>query len=77
MTDPATDTLTVYAIKNNGDAPFIPPVADLTFSSETTATATIGLHTGIVTTVGAGTTLLGVYITDKSSIEASCTLTVS
>lgn len=77
LTDPATDTLVVYAIKNNGDAPFVPPYADLTFSSDTPATATIGANTGVVTTVAAGTTLLSVYITSKSSIEASCTLTVS
>ena len=41
LTHPNTKTLVVYAIKNNGDAPFIPPVADLTFSSGTPAKATI------------------------------------
>lgn len=77
LVHPDTKTIVVYAIKSNGDAPFIPPVADLTFSSGTVGTATIGLHTGLVTTVASGTTLLGVYITDKTAVEASATLTVS
>lgn len=77
LTHPATDTLVVYAIPNNGDAPFIAPNADLDFTSGTTATATITLHGGVVSTVASGTTLLKAVITDKTSIEASCTLTVS
>lgn len=77
LTHPATRKLVVYAIPNNGDAPFIAPVADLDFTSGTTGTATIGLHTGLVTTVLAGTTLLKAVITAKTSVEASCTLTVS
>lgn len=77
LTHPDTHTLVVYAIKDNGDAPFIPPVADLTFTSGTTATATIGLHTGLITTVATGTSLLSVEITSKPAVEASCTLTVS
>lgn len=38
--------LVVYAIRDNGDAPFIAPVADLDFISGTTGNMTIGLHTG-------------------------------
>lgn len=74
---PDTSTLVVYAIKSNGDAPFPAPVADLTFTSGTPATATIGANTGLVTTVATGTTLLKAVITAKNTIEASCTLTVS
>ena len=78
LTHPATSTLKVWAIKGNStDAPFLAPVADLTFTSGTVGTATIGAHTGIVTTVAAGSTLLKAVITSKTSIEASCTLTVS
>ncbi len=72
-----TKTLVVYAIKGNGDAPFIPPVADLSFTSGTTGTATAGLHTGLITRVAAGTSLITVIITNKSSIEAQATCTVS
>lgn len=78
LTHPATKTLRIWAIKgNSNDAPFLAPVADLTFTSGTTATATIGAHTGLVTTASTGTTLLKAVITNKTSIEASCTLTVS
>jgi hypothetical protein len=77
LTHPDTETLVVYAIPSNGDAPFIPPYADLDFSSGTVGTATIGAHTGIVTTVGNGTTLLTVVIHSKNTVEASCTVTVS
>ena len=78
LTHSATSTLKVWAIKGNStDAPFLAPVADLTFTSGTTATATVGLHTGVVTTVATGTTLLKAVITAKTAVEASCTLTVS
>lgn len=70
-----TATLSVWAIPETGSA-FKPPVADLTFASATTAKATIGLHTGLVTGVAAGTSLLSVNITAKSTIEASATVTV-
>ena len=69
-------TITVYAL-STGSAPFIPPVADLTFSSDTTAKATIGAHTGVVTWIAGGTSLLHVNITAKSTIEDSCTVTCS
>lgn len=71
-----TKTLVVYAVKNNGDAPFVVDNADLSFTSVTTAKATAGLHTGLITGVAAGTSLINVVITAKTSIEASCTVTV-
>lgn len=68
-------TISVLAIAP-GTAPFIPPVADLTFSSGTTAKATIGTNTGVVSWVASGgTSLLHVYITAKSTIEDSATVT--
>jgi len=77
LTHPATSTLVVWAIPNNGDAPFIAPVASLTFSSGTTGTATIGANTGIITTAANGTTVLSVYITDKNTVTTTATLNVS
>jgi hypothetical protein len=70
-----TSTLRVWAVK--GGNSFIAPNSDLDFVSATVGTATIGAHTGIVTTVGTGTTLLTVNITAVPTIEASCTLTVT
>lgn len=75
-TTTGTKTLVVYAVKNNGDAPFIVDNADLNFTSATAGVATAGLHTGLITGVSAGTSLLSVVITNKTSIEIQCTVTV-
>ena len=75
---PTTATLVVWAIPSGGGAAFLAPLGgQLDFSSGTPAKATIDAATGVVTTVATGTTLLSVHIHDKSSIEDSCTLTVS
>jgi hypothetical protein len=70
----ATKTLVVRAIPLSGSA-FIPPVADLTFSSATAGTATIS-SAGVVTGVAAGTSLLKATITAKTSIDANVVVTV-
>lgn len=70
-----TSTLKVYAVK--GGRSFLCNNAQLTFTSGTTATASVGEHTGIVTTASTGSTLLTVKITGNTAIEASCTLTVT
>jgi hypothetical protein len=69
-------TLTVWAVPAQGSA-FKPPVGDLTFASSSEAAATIGEHTGLVETVAGGSTTLSVFITELSSVEASCTCTVT
>jgi hypothetical protein len=69
-----TQQLVVYALKPNA-APFIAPVADLDFTSGTVGAATVGLHTGLVTGVAAGTSLLTVAITALPLIDASATVT--
>ena len=76
LTHPASRTLVVYAIRS-GDAPFVAPNSGLDFTSGTGATATVVLHTGVVSTVAAGTTLLRAAITALPLVDASCTLTVS
>ena len=76
LTHPDTHTLVVMAIHSDGTTSY-PPVADLTFSSGTVGTATVGAQTGLVTTVAAGTTLLSVTITAATEYDASVTLTVS
>ena len=68
-------TIVVYALAPNTD-PFIPPVADLTFSSGTEANLTISAA-GVVTRVQAGASLLKALITAAPTIEASCTGTAS
>lgn len=70
----ATRTLVVRAIPLSGAA-FIPPVADLTFSSATVGAATIS-GVGLVTGVASGTSLLKVTITAKTAIDANVVVTV-
>lgn len=72
-----TTTLQVWAVPTNGDAPFIPPVADLTFVSGTPANATVGLNTGVITGVLAGESVITVTITDKNTVSTQATVTVS
>lgn len=69
-----TKTLQVWAVPTNGDAPFIPPVADLTFTSATPASFTVGSHTGVVTYAGAGSSIITVTITDKSAVATQVTV---
>ena len=76
LTHPSTKTVTVYAIPLVGAA-FIPPVADLSFTSGTTGTATIGLHTGVISTVATGTSLIHAWVTAAPQYDAEVTLTVS
>jgi len=70
-------TLTVYAVKDNGDAPFIVDNSLLDFTSGTVGTATVGLHTGIVTRVANGTTLITAAITAVPTIETQATCTAT
>ena len=77
MTHPSTATLQVWAVPTNGDAAFIAPVDSLSFTSGTAGTATIGLHTGIITTVAAGSSVITVVITNKNTVGTTATLTVS
>lgn len=67
-------TPVVYAIPTSGAA-FIPPVADLTFTSATPAVCTVGANTGVVSYVGNGTTLLKVVITARNTIEGNAVVT--
>ena len=69
-------TVAVYALAP-GVSPFMPPVADLTFSSGTTTVATF--VASVCTKVTTGSALLHVHITAaaKTGIEDSCTVTVT
>ena len=77
LTHPDTETLVVWAIPSNGDAPFIAPVADLSFTSGTVGTCTVGLHTGLITTVAAGTSVITCVITSKNTVGTTANVTVS
>lgn len=69
-------TLSVWAIPTAGAA-FLAPNADLTFSSSEAGNYTVGTHTGVVSWVANGTSLITTYITAANTIEASCTVSYS
>jgi len=77
LTHPSTSTLTVWAVPTNGDAAFKAPAADLSFTSGTVGTCTVGLHTGIITTVAGGTSVITCVITSKNTVGTTATVTVS
>lgn len=68
-------TMRVWAVPTNGDAAFLAPVADLTFTSGTTATCTVGAHTGIISRVTSGSSIITVVITNKSTVGTQATVT--
>lgn len=70
-----TKQLVVRAIPSSG-ASFIPPTADLTFSSSVTADATVSSG-GLVTYVSSGSSLITASITAVPSIDASVTVTLN
>ena len=67
-------TLRVYAVRGNNS--FLCDNNNLTFTSGTQATATVGQNTGIVQAVANGTSLIKAVITGNEQIEGSCTVTV-
>jgi hypothetical protein len=70
-------TLVVRGVKANGDAPFVIANSLLSFTSATGAVATAGLHTGIITYIGNGTSLITVVVDAANTFEAQCTVTCS
>jgi hypothetical protein len=76
LTHPTTRQLVVRALHESG-SPSTPPMADLTFASGTVGTCTVGANTGLITTVAAGTSLVSVTITAKTSVDAFADVTVS
>jgi len=75
MAASSTQQLRVWYVANGRS--LLAPLADLTFSCTPTTSADVGVHTGLVTsTAVTGDGLISVYITNKSTIEASATVTV-
>ena len=70
-----TATLRVWAIK--GGTSFLVDNANLTFTSSEGTVASVGTNSGLVSALTEGTSLIGVKITAKPTIEASATVTVS
>ncbi len=79
----ATSLLKVWAVPSHG-VPFRPPVADLDFTSSSGSTASVGLNTGLVTGLIAGSATITVKGSSAlpsgaaaiKAIEARCLVTV-
>ena len=72
-----TSTLQVYAMYNGITVPKFLDNSLLTFTSSTTATATVGSHTGIVTAVANGTTTIEAVVTAHTGLSATALVTVA
>ena len=72
-----TETLQVYGFYNDGTAPSLLDNSLLTFTSGTTATATVGAHTGLVTAVANGSSVISITISTKTSISTTAVVTVA
>lgn len=75
LTTGQSKLLKVYAIPSTG-APFLPPVADLTFASDDAGVATVSA-VGLVEWVGAGTAVIKASITANTAIDANVVVTAS
>ena len=76
LAENGTKTLQVIGIYKGGKTGVIDN-ANLTFTSGTVATATVGAHTGVVTGVNDGTAQIHIVVTDKPAIDAYASVTVA
>ena len=72
----ATETLSIYAVPGDGSAPFLAPVADLTFASSDDQKVIVS-SAGVVTGVAAGSATVKVSITADTTIDANVVVTVT
>jgi hypothetical protein len=72
----ADQTLAVWAVPSVGSA-FTAPNADLDFTSSETGVATVGIHTGVVHAVAAGSAVITVAITAKPTVQCAAAVTVT
>lgn len=72
----ATAQTPVFYYMDNGEL-VTPNYADLTFTSGTPATATVGQNTGIITGVAAGNTVITAKVTAKPALTAQVTVQVT
>lgn len=72
-----SETLVVYAIPNNGDAPFVVKNEALTFTSDTVGVATVGENTGLVEAASSGNATITVAITEKTDVTATVSVEIS
>lgn len=73
----ATSTIKVYKIFNDGTASSLVDNSKVSFVSATPSVATVGLHTGLVTGVSAGNSVITATITSKTGLTTVAYATVT
>jgi hypothetical protein len=71
------ETVDLLLIPNYVGAPFAPDYADVSFTSDDPAVATVGLHTGIVTGVAAGNCTITATVTGYTNLTATAYVEVT
>lgn len=71
------ETLQVMAIYNDGTSPSIISNSKLTFTSETSGTATVGANDGIVRAVSNGDSVIEIKVTEKPELVTKAVVTVT
>lgn len=77
LTVSETTTLQVYALYNGITVNKLLDNSLITFTSLTPATATVGAHTGVVTAIAAGTTIIEAVVTAHTGLTATGYITVT
>jgi len=72
-----TETLKIYATYSDGTIPSLLDNSLFTFTSGTTATATVTENGGVITGVAVGTTVITVVATDDVTLETNCSVEVT
>jgi len=75
LTEGGTKALQVFAVKNDGTAPFLAPISGITFASSSTGTAEV--EGGTVSAIAAGTATIKATVTAVPSIDANVIVTVT
>lgn len=72
-------TETIYVVAEYNNVSGISGVSNdlLTFTSLTPATCTVGAHTGIVTAVASGTSIIQISVTSKPALSTTAVVTVA
>lgn len=72
-----TKSLRVFAVKNDGSAPFLVQASEITFSSDSSEITVDGTGVISVSSSATGTATIKATITDKDSIDANIIVTVA
>ena len=75
ITGTNTALINLLLIPAYAGVPFAPAYADISFTSSTPGTATVGLHTGLITGVASGVTTITCAVTAKPAL--TCTVHVT